>query len=604
MKKLLLLLSLLSVPLFAQSADVRVFSQSGRTTLPGGEVADVTLAFFNAGPDVARNVRIEIRATAGARLDRVFAENCSTAGNVVTCSYGDLAAGAPAQFAGANYRLPLGEATHAITTTITSDTPDPDTTNNVASTQFTTTRPPAIFAALWPVSARVDPGQRFTFEARIREEQQVPEGTRVDVRWSLPRGTIETIEAPSSWTCSNAGSSAQCTFAAPAGEFETAKITIRASENRTAGSTTLHTEAVAQIEGRDAPGRGDAELQVYRHIVVTTNADAGPGSLRDAVDEANANCSPGPCRMLFALTAPAEIVPATPLPPLRTDRIVIDAMASPVVIDGRVAGEGLEVHAGCDAVVRGLTLRNFNGNQGLWFTWERRACQSGPHDAFLVEHNTLESNLRGLRLDGAPRPVVRSNVIRDNRYSGIWMWHGAVGLLENEILNNGASGVFLGPQTGTATLLRNRISGHPHMGVAVAYGARDVEIRGNSIRGNLGLAIDWGLDSTSAPNDDDQNTHGNAPVILSALYDASRNITVVTVAMRTRRLAQVGGVDLELFADGEPVAMDVSAPFEGTHVVTLPGDLRGKTITATASRWIDFSELGNTSEISTGVNVH
>ncbi|HEX2060282.1 MAG TPA: right-handed parallel beta-helix repeat-containing protein, partial [Thermoanaerobaculia bacterium] len=374
---------------------------------------------------------------------------------------------------------------------------------------------------------------------------------------------------------------------------------------------TLHAEAAAQLEGRDTAGAHDIALEVYRHIVVTNTADAGPGSLREAIAEANAQCAQ-PCRMRFDIPAPAEIVPATPLPPIRADRIVIDATTAPapVVIDGRAAGEGLEVHARCDAVVRGLTLRNFSASQGLWYTWER-GCNRREHDQFLVERNTLESNLRGLRLDGAPRPLVKDNVIRNNRYSGIWMWAGSAWLLENRIENNGASGIFLGADVFTAEVLRNTISGHPHMGVAVAHGARDVEIHGNTMRDNRGLGIDWGLDGRSPARDDDAEGHGNAPVILSAKYDPGTQTTAVTFTLTTRKLAQVAGVDVEFFANAtphgegdEPLAIAYLVRNDGVPVtVTLHRDLRGKWLNATASRWIDFSELGGTSEFSNSVRV-
>jgi hypothetical protein len=598
MKKLLALF-LFSFSLFAQNADLKLTPQQGRTTFPGGEVGDVMIALQNLGPDTARNVRLELRASAGATLERVYGENCTSSNNVAICNYGDVVGDFKAQFAGADYRMPLGAGTHSITATIVSDTNDPNTANNVATTHYTTTVPPAVYAFNWPESARLDPGQLATFETRIRPLQDIPAGTPVELRWSLATGTIESIDAPPSWSCTNDGHTARCSLAAPSGECcGAAKITVRAAG---AGMIPLHAEAVAQVPGRDSAEGHDAILQVYRPIVVTTTADSGAGSLREEIAEANASCTPGPCKIRFDLGAPAEIVPVTPLPIVRTERIVIDG-GEHVVIDGRLAHEGLEVHVGCDAVVRGLTLRNFDANQGLWLTYAG-PCAPRQHDAVLIENNTLEANLRGLRLDGAPRPVVQNNVIRNNTYSGIWMWHGAVWLTGNTIENNGASGVFLGPQVVSATIVKNEIDGHPQMAIAVAHGARDVEIRQNSMRNNRGLAIDWGLDGATAPREDDANTHGNAPVVLSAVWDASRNATVVTVANHTQRLAQVGGLDLDFFADGEWLATAYSVPFDGTYVAEIPLDLRGKTITTTASRWIDFSELGNTSEISNGVKV-
>src|SRR4051794_8863381 len=61
---------------------------------------------------------------------------------------------------------------------------------------------------------------------------------------------------------------------------------------------------------------------------VSTTADAGAGSLRQAILDANA--SPGPDAIVFAVhgTAPLRITPPVPLPAV-TDPVTIDAATQP-----------------------------------------------------------------------------------------------------------------------------------------------------------------------------------------------------------------------------------------------------------------------------------
>src|SRR5690606_15676845 len=107
---------------------------------------------------------------------------------------------------------------------------------------------------------------------------------------------------------------------------------------------------------------------------VTNTNDAGPGSLRQAILDANAN--PGPHGIQFAIPGAGThvITPLSELPPLMNPTIVTglteegaDCLSWPptlrVVLDGAQAGanaSGLTV-LGDDSLVVGLVIRNFGG---------------------------------------------------------------------------------------------------------------------------------------------------------------------------------------------------------------------------------------------------
>jgi titin len=110
------------------------------------------------------------------------------------------------------------------------------------------------------------------------------------------------------------------------------------------------------------------ERQLMAAFTVTNTADAGPGSLRDAMTQANLN--PGADAVLFAIpgAAPHTIQPLSPLPDV-TDPVFINGASQPgysgsplVELNGALAGagaSGLHVMAG-GSNVRGLAINQFS----------------------------------------------------------------------------------------------------------------------------------------------------------------------------------------------------------------------------------------------------
>lgn len=103
----------------------------------------------------------------------------------------------------------------------------------------------------------------------------------------------------------------------------------------------------------------------YGQLLVTTSADSGPGSLRQAILDSNSTVDVETIEFsLFA--ADLVITPLTPLPTLLRP-VIIDGTSQPgwagaplVELDGSVTGEiGLFV-AGGDSTIQGLAIHSFN----------------------------------------------------------------------------------------------------------------------------------------------------------------------------------------------------------------------------------------------------
>jgi Domain of unknown function DUF11/Right handed beta helix region len=624
--RLLLLPFLFASSALADSADLRLVAG-------GDNHLSVTMAMVNDGPDIARNAVVTIDAPAelGIRL-LVAGGSCDTSRRPIRCPMGDLNVRQPIRYGGVDFTAPIADATYTATITLTSDTPDPNPANNTISASWTTKVEADLTPFITRLGDRVDPGQTVKFEGRVFnnvENNRPPSSVRVD--FSVTNGVISALTPLPGFTCTVDGATATCLGTAVQTDFhDKFDISVLTSSDRKGGPATLTMVANSDVpDRRPEDNRAEATIPIYRWIAVTSTADAGPGSLRDAIHQANAGCSPGPCRIVFEIPGPVPsegwftITPSQPLPSIVADRVTLEGSRQTaltgdtnpngpeVAIDGRLAHQGLKMLSTCEGVVEGLAIGNFDEDQGLWIA-SRGYTIAGPcgtnpapgPDRREVSGNHIGvdptgavpwPNLRGLRADYAFVNVSR-NVISHNLRSGVWMWLGGISLEYNRLEHNGASGILLGPEVVAAAVLGNTISNHPQMGVAVLRGAKLVDIRGNSMKDNGGLGIDWGLDGVSPMNDDDRNDASNAPVLLSASYDAASNMTRVTLTVASSPLGNVinaGVVDAYTNAgpdgDGEQWIGSRQTPrINGTMTIEVPGDHRGKWLNATWTRvhWI------------------
>ncbi|MGH7135645.1 MAG: right-handed parallel beta-helix repeat-containing protein, partial [Pirellulales bacterium] len=347
------------------------------------------------------------------------------------------------------------------------------------------------------------------------------------------------------------------------------------------------TDTGAQINGNIITlhfvngARGDEDLDANNDTIVdagspgfadpftvTTTADSGPGSLRQAVLNANAN--PGTDEITFQIpgTIPQTIQPLSPLPAI-TDTVTIDGFrlppseagddlesATPLVeLDGSLAGpaaDGLTVASGY-ATIQGLVIDRFSGD-GIHVLTEGNAAIVGNdlgtdssgasgkgNGLYGIE---IEANLPqpdedngGEAVSAGPSSVGGGNVISGNAKGGIYL-HG-IGADRNYILGNligmAADGVSPLGNGGPGLLIdggaSNNVIGNPYAddsntiaynagpGVDILQGYGNL-VEANSIFANTGLGIDLGGDGVT-PNDDGDGDDGpndlqNFPLLASA----------------------------------------------------------------------------------------
>ncbi|HEY0160806.1 MAG TPA: right-handed parallel beta-helix repeat-containing protein [Thermoanaerobaculia bacterium] len=594
------------------AADLRITAEELNSFLFGFHVE-------NLGPDVAHDVVLHVEAPAGVRIIHYGEQANCPEGTPVRCSVSMLAKGATLDFvfeAGPPY--PVVDATYTITGRAESATADPDLSNNTTSVQFVTHEAAALSEQVEPGVARVDPGATQVFVTELDNHSgSIPRD--VHIRYTVTNAVIESIQPQDSrWTCTVSGAEGECVAASLDQDCLCSRqilVTVRASSDRAGGEAKLLMQASSNLPNEYEVLDGEATLQTYRVFAVTSTADAGPGSLRDAIVQANAGCTPGPCKILFELPPPVPadgwftLVPASRLPPMIGERIALDGTSQTrftgdtnprgpeIFIDGHLAWRGLELRAGCEAIVQGLALGHFGGGDALFVGPHDVECAYDQPDLRLITGNYIGvdptgtrayPNQRGLNVEGFA--FVRENVISRNKWSGIWVWTGTGEITKNLIEDNGKSGIVLGPGTEHVRILENTINRQAEMGVAVAPGAKLYEIRVNSMRDNGGLGIDIDIDGVSSAVDDDKYPEeSNAPVLLSAVYDASRDRTVVKLVLHSSPLGPYGNsVILDVYAnrgpDGDGEQRVYSSQGGPIETIEIHGNYTGQWLNATSTR--------------------
>lgn len=370
-------------------------------------------------------------------------------------------------------------------------------------------------------------------------------------------------------------------------------------------------------------------------FTVTSEEDAGAGTLRQALIDAGSVVAGTPHRIVFALPG-AGVRTLTPVSALPVP-------AEPVLIDGfSQAGSTPNTDPSADNALRrvridgasiavGALLRletRGSGVRGLILSGGRNAALDlAAEGGITVTGCEITGNGTGLWIQspnntvGGTLPAERNRIGGQSQGFGVFVFGGAGS--GNRILGNligiaadgmapdpnregvhvaAASGLQIGDLSAGAG---NRISFQTAGGVVVSGGS-GVAIRGNRFAGNGGLSIDLGSAGVT-PNDvgdTDAGPNGlqNFPVITSArLTPAGVRIvgTLNSIAGRTYALeafhsktcAAAGNGHAETFLGSASVP--VLAGSVGTFDFTLPGRVPAGVITLTAT-----DPDGNTSEFS------
>jgi hypothetical protein len=270
-----------------------------------------------------------------------------------------------------------------------------------------------------------------------------------------------------------------------------------------------------------------------RELVVTNTRDAGEGSLRAAIEAANAigTNEAVPVSIAFRIDEPAidgvhTIRPLTQLPAITAVDIRIGTTNlddRSVALDGSLAagGSGLELRGEGFFEINGLVIRNFPWD-GISVARRPSAQQS------FIGYCAIEGNRsRGITLDAPTANVyVLANVLNHNDRSGLFIAGATDVVVRSGFANdNGASGMFVGPGSRNVLIDTNTTSRNAHFGVAIARGARRVRLKNVFFDGNRNLPVDHNLDGFSGHTFNGE--HPPAPHI-EAAFDAATNTTTVT----------------------------------------------------------------------------
>jgi hypothetical protein len=189
-------------------------------------------------------------------------------------------------------------------------------------------------------------------------------------------------------------------------------------------------------------------------VLVTSTADTGPGSLRQALHDARYGDVIQFDPVVFPPEAPATIAVKSELPHLTVGNVTLDASNAGVILDGsQIAGDwiaGLQIVESSNNTIQGLVIRGFPG-PGILF--------SGNTNNNLIAGNQLIENERGIDMEWAKGVgnTITGNLIGTdaeglailgNRGMGIIVGESSTNNIigpDNIIAYNGADGLFLHP---------------------------------------------------------------------------------------------------------------------------------------------------------------
>ena len=378
------------------------------------------------------------------------------------------------------------------------------------------------------------------------------------------------------------------------------------------GGMTFTASAVEREHDFDASTNTAKSMSsLYPTIYVTTTADSGAGSLRQAILDANAAATTTtPTTIGFRIAAPSP----TPWKTIRVDSPLPAVTAYGVRIQGstqtgllgdtNVDGPEIEISGGgtidgdglviatCFAEVANLAIGGFRGNGvsvtdslnptcGSFYSTELHHLFAGTDPT----GSTAQPNGRGLgisvpgNIDFNSQPFhgptnIHDCVISGNVRSGIFGLSGRLNITNNRIgvkahadepLPNGASGVFIGPgcygsDVGadvfnafrTPVIGGNVIAFNGETGVAIATGLKDVAIRNNRIWGNNLLGIDIGLDGPTESAPSDYGDPVAMPVLTIAHFDPVSKKTVIEGDLPPIVVGGVFSFTINVFANDGP----------------------------------------------------
>jgi uncharacterized repeat protein (TIGR01451 family) len=639
------LLSLLAVTASAAEADLEmnIFPFNGARVQLGQHVGYYVVV-TNNGPADAHDLRFRATPPAEARNVRV-----SPGDSVVPCPNFEcrvpLLRASESKSFGIDEDFERKIMTVSTTATVTAAETDPNPANNTV-TVTTEIVEAAEVSAFLETGGPTEAEAPATINAYIFNQGIVP-AQNVVLDLDFPAGTVITgSEPPAGWTCEASGTRLRCSS--------------EVLPNNLPGYLRFPIRVIAPpryeggflaIAGRISSTTIDlfpenntffGQWLFYHLFVVSSTADSGNGTLRQAILDANSVCGNN-CRVVFRMVdAQRErgwfvIRPESPLPPIGVPVTIAGPPgAQPeghrvnpqVMLDGSRLkfGSGIFLSGGNGGGVSGLAIGNFP-DAGILTT-------SGIHtieESFIgTWPNGLEAapNTRGIHSIGKQQLTIRHNVVSGNRRSGITLQslerpqitRNAIGVGANGVtpVPNGASGVYLAENADWAFFFNNDIAYNADFGIAMHPTVRRMLASVNAIYGNGQLGIDAGIDLETPNSENDKDRVPNHPVITSARWDEAGQRTIIEGEMHSNTAAAFPfflRLRVELYADSDehPEAHEflgtAGVLANGKFTLAVKRDLRGTNVTGIGIRWLKVEQFDEyllseeTSEISPAVKV-
>jgi parallel beta-helix repeat protein len=235
-------------------------------------------------------------------------------------------------------------------------------------------------------------------------------------------------------------------------------------------------------------------------FVVTSAADSGPGTLREAI--LSANTSGGADTISFNIggggSHTISLLSNLPAIAAGDGAVILDATTQPgyagspliAINGGGGAGNGLILFAG-NSTIKGLAIQNF-ASRGIFIGLNGgNTIEANYIGTDLTGNIDMGNGLDGILVNGVSGNVIQNNVISGNNDEGIEFNLGATGnvVQNNKIGTNAAGTADLGNTNTGITfnaagndnnqVLNNLISGNDS--TAILIGSNNITIRGNKI---------------------------------------------------------------------------------------------------------------------------
>jgi len=387
--------------------------------------------------------------------------------------------------------------------------------------------------------------------------------TGMTMHASVTNATIASITSSGAITCSNTTTTVDCSAASfTTSDTGNVDVTVTAASSPATSSITATVTASSDSNAtNDSSATSVNVVSQFATETVTSNADSGANTLRQAILDANNNVCGPICTINFALPSNARTIALSSALPAVTASVLIDGTTqsgysgSPLItLDGTADttnGMGVALNGG-NSTLRGLAIVHFH-NYGVAIGGTGNSTVAANFIG-IDTTNTAAANLGGILVTSNGNTIggasaAARNVIGGNTNSGI-----AVDGASNTTISNNDVGT---DPTGSTAMPNGQD------GIQIANNASNTTIGNNVIAGNSvsGVYVTTASSTTIVNNLIGVNAASNAVVgnALAGIY-TDNNATSTTITGNT-----IGGSPHGIRNAGSGTALHITGNFIGTN---------------------------------------